>query len=393
MTYTIPGDYVPNKVRALIDQLAYAKDEYKDVLTMALFVSYIREAFTALPEILATSEVPESGKTTLVCNIPLLLAFNPWKINRLTTIDAMRAKYLERVKPNPIFDDVGKIFNDNGTGGKTTWAYSLLTDCYTEEGVIEVSRSGINQRLSSYGMAFMSGLKNAVPYDLWTRCIEFANMEPTPEGIELRDFGDPGIKEDAKLLRAAMASWAGSRAKNMTAYMNGPVKHVHPALISRKRQKWGPIFAAASEAGGDWPRRIYEAFVSIELKAAEKPSLVAEQHLLLDAADIIMRDGDDRLFATDLLARLRARPAGSYYRKSEDKILLKDKFTEAFGPPEMITIRGVGRGLGYKAAPILEAAADLRDAIYPRMTPVEDKLEAEFAITPLHPITPIRTAA
>jgi uncharacterized protein DUF3631 len=393
MAYGISNDFVPNKVRGLIDQLAYAKDEYKDTLTMMLLVSYVREAFTALPELLATAEVPESGKTTIACNIPLLLAFNAWKITRLTTIDAMRAKYLERVKPNPVADDIGKVFGDNGTSGKLSWMYALLIDCYTEEGKVEVSRSGVNQSLSSYGMAFMNGLKNAVPPDLFTRAIHFEGMEPAPEGLELRDAMSSDVRADAKLLRAAMASWAGSRAKSMTAYMNGPVKYVHPALISRKRQKWGPLFAAANEAGGDWPRRIYEAFVSIELKAAERPSLVAEQKLLLDTADIIMRNGGDRFFATELLAMLRARPEGDYYRKADDKSLLKDKFAEVFGPPERIAVRGVGRGLGYRAAPILEAAADLREAIYPRMTPAEDELESEFAITPLTPVVPLRTAA
>ena len=54
MPYRIPDSYVPDKVRGFIDGLVWCKDEYKDVLTMALLVSYIREAFSALPEILAT---------------------------------------------------------------------------------------------------------------------------------------------------------------------------------------------------------------------------------------------------------------------------------------------------------------------------------------------------
>jgi hypothetical protein len=393
MTYTIPDSYVPDKVRAFIEQLVYAPDAYKDVLTMALAVSHAREAFTTVPLILATSEKAASGKSTIAMDVPLLLAFNGWKINRLTTIDAMRSKYLERARPNPVVDDVGKIFGDSGMNGKLSWVYTLLIDCYTVDGTVEVSRNGANQKLSSYGVAFMNGLKNAVPGDLFTRCIHFADMEEAPEGIELRDAKEDSVKADARLLKEALHSWAGGRKAEMTAFMRGPVKYVHPSLAKRRRQIWGPVFAAAHAAGGDWPRRIYQAFVLMALDAAEQPSLVAEQRLLLDAAEIIMRDHSDKLFATDLMARLRAMPTGDYYRKADDKTLLKDKFAEAFGPPEMITVRGVGRGLGYHAGPILEAAADLRDAIYPRMTPVEDKLDAEFAIRPLTPISPIRTAA
>src|ERR1700721_289878 len=108
-------------------------------MTMVLAVSHARDAFTAAPLVLVTSEGPASGKTTLGTNIPLLLAFNAWKINRLTTIDAMRSKYLERIRPNPVVDDVGKVFGDTGMNGKLSWVYTLLTDCYTEDGTVEVS--------------------------------------------------------------------------------------------------------------------------------------------------------------------------------------------------------------------------------------------------------------
>jgi hypothetical protein len=393
MTYTIPSDYVPNKVRGLIEQTVYARKEYGDVLTMVLAVSHAREAFTAVPLVLATSEKPASGKSTFAADIPLLLAFNGWKINRLTTIDAMRSKYLERARPNPVLDDAGKTFGDTGMNGRLSWVYTLLIDCYTEDGVVEVSRNGTNQRLSSYGVAFMNGLKNSVPPDLFTRCIHFGSFEAVPEGIELRDTKSKSVRADAKLLQEALHSWASGHKDELTAFMAGPVKYIHPKLIGRLRQIWGPVFAMASVAGGDWPRRIYRAFVLMALDAADQPSLVAEQKLLLDAAEIIMREGLDKVFSVDLMARLRALPTGTYYRAVDDKTLLRYKFPEAIGQPETITVRGVGKGLGYRAAPILEAAADLRDAIEPKMERVDDPLEAEFAIRPLTPITPIRTAA
>jgi hypothetical protein len=257
MTYTIPSDFVPNKVRGLLEQTVYSRAEYKDVMTMVLAVSHARDAFTAVPLVLATSETPASGKTTLAMDIPLLLAFSAWKINRLTTIDAMRSKYLERVRPNPVVDDVGKIFGDTGMNGRLSWVYTLLIDCYTQDGVVEVSRNGSNQKLSSYGVAFMNGLKNAVPGDLFTRCVHMPDMEPVPEGVELRDVKSPAVKADARLLYAALHSWATSRADEMTAFMNGLVKYVHPKLIGRLRQIWGPVFAAAHAAGGEWPRKIY----------------------------------------------------------------------------------------------------------------------------------------
>jgi hypothetical protein len=389
MTTGLPGSYIPDKVRAFIDGLVYARDEYKDVLTMMLAVSHIRDAFTTVPLLLATAETPASGKTTIAADIPGLLAFNPWKIGKMTTEPALRNKYLDRIRPNIIADDIGKIFGDNGTSGRSSMIYALLIDCYRKDGVISVSRNGASQDLPSYGMAFMNGLKNAVPGDLFTRAIWF-QMKEASSGLKLRDALEDSVKADAELLREALHSWAGSRAARMTLYMRGPVRFIHPSLEKRKRQVWGPLFAAADAAGGDWPRRIFDAFVTIALDASEKPVLVPDQLCLIDTSEIIMRRGLASIFASDLLALLREIPEGDYYRQAEDSHLVTRIFPEALGEAKVITGTALtgehagqrGRSKGWEAAHILKKAADLRDMLYPAMPHVLDETEQELAFEP-----------
>jgi hypothetical protein len=388
VTNQLPSDYVPNKIRAFIDGLVYAPDEYKDILTMVLAVGHTRESFTTLPHVLATAETAASGKSTIACDIPMLLAFNPWKLGKLTTEPALRSKYLDRLRPTPVADDIGKIFGDNGTSGKGNLIYALLIDCYRKDGVLEVSRSGVNQKLQTYSTAYMNGLKNAVPADLFTRAIHF-QMKEAPSGLRIRDALEDSVVADAEILREALHSWAGSHGTQMTAFMRGPVRFIHPLLEKRKLQVFGPVFAAANAAGGDWPRRIFDAFVMIALDASEKPVLVPEQRALLHAAELIMRRDLDRVFTSDLMALLREMPAGDYYRKAEDSHLVTRIFPEALGAARPITTRALtgpykgqrGRAKGWESAPILHAAADLREMLYPPMPVEANETETELAFT------------
>jgi Protein of unknown function (DUF3631) len=389
MTSALPSNYVPDKVLAFIDQLVYCRDEYKDVLTAMLAVSRVREAFTTVPHLLATAESPASGKTTLACDIPRLLAYNPWKIGKLTTRDALKNKYLERIRPNPVADDIGKIFGDSGMNGRDNPVYALLIDCYRDDGTVSVSRNGTTLDLPSYGMAFMNGLKNAVPADLFTRAIWF-QMEEAPSGLNLRDALDESVRADAQILREALHSWAAGRQEQMTAFMRGPVRFVHPKLEKRRRQKWGPLFAFAACAGGTWPQRIFDAFVAIELGTGEKPVPVPEQRVLLDLSSVIMRRELSSVFVSDAVNLLRALPDGDYYRKAEDSHLIGRVLPDALGPSKVITSvmltgehAGVkGRAKGWQAAPVLKAAIDLREMLYPPMVPVPDTVDEELAFEP-----------
>lgn len=392
MPSRLPADFVPNKVRTLIDQLVYAPDEYKDVLTGILVVSHNREAFTTVPHLLATANYPASGKTTIACDIPMLLAFSPWKVGRQTTEPALTSKYLERIRSNLVADDIGKIFGEGGVNGKTTKIYAILIDCYREDGTTSLQRNGVTHDLPTYGVAFMNGMRNAVPHDLFTRSIWF-QMEEAPSGLGLRDALEDSVRADAKILREALHAWAGSHGAEMTAFMRGPIRFIHPLLEKRKRQIWGPLFAFAASAGGTWPRRIFDAFITIALDASEKPVLVPEQRCLLDVADLIMRRDLDRIFIADALALLRELPAGEYYRKAEDSHLITRIFPEAMGAAKMLTSTALtgayagqrGKAKGWDAVPILHAAAELHDMLYPPMPHEADATEAELAFEPIQP--------
>lgn len=386
-----PADFIPNKVRAFMDGLVYCRGEYKDALTMGMFVSHARDHFTAVPYFLATSDVPESGKSTITFDIPMMLAYAPESVDKQTTRDALNNMYLDRVRPNLICDDIGKIFGESGQNGKLTNLYTLLVKSYRRKATTSMSRNGSRVEVPTYGMAFLNGLRNAVPHDLFTRCIWF-QMEPAPDGLNLRDALDTSVEAEATILKEAIHAWAGQHSAEFEAFMRGPVRRIHPKLEKRKRQLWGPLFAAAYAAGGDWPRRIFDAFIAIALDVTEKPVLVADQRALLDASGIVMQRDLSEIFISDLIEALRELPEGAFYRETETEYLVNMLFPEAFGTPERVTSTVLygehkgqrGRAMGYEAVRILHDAAALRDMLYPPMEiDVQDPLADALAFEPV----------
>jgi len=389
MSNNLASDFYLNKTLAFINRLVYCPEEYKWALTAALVVSHNKSAFSAVPYILATSDQPSSGKSTIAFDIPLLLADNMESIDKTTTQPGMNAMFLLRDTPNTAWDDIGKIFGNSGQNGTTSPFYTQLVRSYKRNATTRMSRNGNPTKVSTYGVAFLNGLDDAVPRDLFTRCIHF-KMQEAPDGIDLLDTGDDQVERDAAILKECLHSFAGRNTDFFKQFMKTQVKGIHVKLTKRRRQLWGPLFAVAYAAGGQWPQRIFDAFVAIALDASERPPLVPEHRLLLDASKIIMRDDLTKVFTSDLVAALRALPEGTYYREAEDDTLTKHLFVEALGTAQRISgvklygdhAGSAGQARGYAAGPILEAAIELRNILYPPMDIPEAAEDEDMAFTP-----------
>lgn len=379
-------DFVPNAVREFIGTLMYAPAHYLDTLTMMLAITHCVDAFTAVPLGLATAKEPGTGKTVMTTHLPLMLAFKGWKVGRNTTEPALMNKFLSTGgRPTLLADDIGKIFGDSGRNGQGSRIYQLLIDCYLSIATVTVSVNRVATDLPAFTMAFLNGLHEAVPPDLETRTIHF-RLQPKPPKIKLRDALDPSVQAEGKVLNEALHAWAGKHKKSMTNFMRGDVDRIHPMLTDRRRQVWGPVFAAAAQAGGTWPERIREAFLAMALDASERPVLLPAQQCLLDTAQVLMEAGVDRIFTADLVTALRDLPEGKYYTDVSDRYLVQRLLPDALGPSQ--AMRGYTlanepvTGKARMAAPILEAAADLRDKLYPPPgSSGPDETELELALT------------
>jgi hypothetical protein len=378
-------DFALNAVRGFTGTLMWAPDDYLDALTLILAVSHAKDAFDSVPYVLATSKEPKVGKSTLTKDIPLLLASRPWRVSRNTTTDALRNRFLDREPPDVLLlDDASKIFAESGTRGTTSPLYQLAVDGYVKNATVSVSRNGQALDLPAYVMLFMNGLRNAVPNDLATRAIQF-KLSPKPPEIRMRSALSAATAKEAGPLKEELHRWAASHKKEMQDFLLSDVNRVHPKLTDRLMQIWGPLFAVAHVAGGTWPRRCLEAFLSMGLDEGEKPVVQRDEQALLDTAKIIMDAGADRIFTANLVPALRALPS-DFYREVDDHYLVEDLLPRALGPSQEMRGRALdGRrvtGVGRLAGPILVAAADLRDELYP--APADrgpDRVQRELQLT------------
>jgi hypothetical protein len=369
MTSAQSLDFVLCRVRQFVDTLWWAPEEYLDAMTLVLAVTHAKDAFTSVPYVLITSDKPKTGKTTASTHVPLLLADMPWEVNSLTTEPAVRAKFMDRVPPSAIvMPDIGKIFGESGLNGRTSKVYQLLIGGYVRNGKIEVSVNRVSTQVPAYFVAFLDGLNNAVPADLATRCIKM-RVTAKPSGIRKRDALSPGVAKEAEPLRTALHRTVVSRRKDMQKFLLGKVLGIHEKLVDRDLQTWGPLFAVADAAGGEWPARCLSAFLELALDASDKPQVLLDQQCLLDVAGIAVRSGASVLFTGELTEALRELPSGQYL-DIDDNDLASYLLPQALGPAQEMTgpsLDGtrVLKGMARKVAPVLRAAAALRRELYP----------------------------
>lgn len=381
------NDYVLNSVREFITSIVYLTDEMADAFAALLSVTHVVDAFTTVPRGLVVSNDPASGKTTLAIDVPAMLAFNGWAAD--ATEYALKAKYSEPQRVTLLLDEISKIFGESGLNGRNNKIYKILAEGYRNTATLSMAVNRVATDVSSYGVAFMAGLKTAVPSDLRTRSVVF-NMKQIPTGIELADSLDPSVQAEGFALRDALHAWSVLHADEMTEFALNGLRRVHPKLTGRKRQIWGPLFAVAASAGGTWPARMLAAFQTMALDASEKPVLTVPQQLLLDTADILVKRGLDQIFTYDLIPLLRAIPERDAYRSMSDEYLVRKALSAALGKPE--GIRGTNLSGAYvldkgrRAAGILARAAALHRALYPP-PPVGEIDPTEDELTP-HPVIP-----
>ena len=154
-------------------------------------------------------------------------------------------------------------------------------------------------------------------------------------------------------------------------------------MVSRLRQVWGPLYAIALVAGGEWPQRCVSAFKVMALDASEQPVLSASQMILRDTAKLFSGTEADRLFARDIALHLRSMAEVDLYQDLSDRGLAR-AMTDALGDTQSMDI-GTQRARGYHAAPIVNEWARLEA----RLDPPDDEVDLEEEFDDFFDVTEI----
>lgn len=362
-----PG-FALSVTRNFIETIMWAPDEQLDALTLILALTHVKDISPNVPYVLATGK-RAAGKSTLTKNIPLLLASRPFAVDRLITAEAVRNSFLVAEPADTlVFDDASKVWGEDGRKAGTSMATQLAVAAWEDTGSVGVSRNGSTVRAPAYCVCFFNGLGDVLPEDVRTRCIVFPTTAK-PDGVRKRGARSVPVRKDAEPVKLQLSRWANSVKRQAASWLIENGHRIHPLMDNRLGQLWGPLFALAAQAGGDWPRRCLDAFLALGLDASEKPVVQRDEQALLDTAKVIMAAGADRVFTAELVPALRALP-DPYYREVDSKYLVEDLLPRALGPSREMRGKSMNgevvRGMGRVAAPILAKAAQLHDDLYPQ---------------------------
>lgn len=363
-------------IRTYVDAVVYATDQQKDAMILTFAVTHNIKPFNTLPRVLITSMQKESGKTTWL-DLATYLCQNPWMTD--PTSYALRSKFNEPERPTPLCDEISKIFGEAGLRGLGSPLYKLLVESYRKSATISMSvdRSAVD--VSTFCVAICAGLRTAAPDDLRSRSIRIY-MKPAPENMRLEDSLDVGVEAVGRLQGRRLHAWMAQQTEILSETVK-EVRRFHPKLRSRRAQIWGPLFAVAEAAGGDWPERCRSAFVALALDADEQPILSAEQQVLMDAASFLRAQDQPRhLTSAELLSYLYSLDSELYPAQTERQMAIM--MTSALGEARVLTLPDRRKAKGWHAKAVLAKAEALEAELMPDdLDEEEDLYDSFFEVT------------
>jgi hypothetical protein len=385
---TDTDDRTLNAVDTFVKSIAYSSKEARTALVLTMAVTHAVDAFPITPHFIVTSDQPKTGKSVMSAYIPLMLAFNAWKVGRNTTEAALIHKFMADEKPTLIGDDISKVFGEAGENGKTSKLYQLLIDAVSKIATVSLSRGSVTRDFPSHTVAFLNGLHKAVPDDLKTRAVR-VKAEKRPKGVKLASALSPGTQARGAALYKPLHVWVRSNVELLEWFALNGLRKVHPKLIDREADVWGPLFAVAHAAGGEWPERCLSAFIALALDSSDQPVVLPDEQLTLDAAQIILDNNlatSGRVFTAELISELKLFPAKGYDYAEMADLDLAQMLEQAFGPSMPIkgkTMTGEqASGQGRLTQPILAEAHAIKKRVMPEpeVDETEDYLDRELKL-------------
>lgn len=293
--------------RELVGDAIVAPDHYLDIITVACALTHkIDDVFTA-PRILALGE-KGSGKSTVLTVANYLSA----NAEPVTGVLAMTApSYVADFRMNPksthVIDEVNHLFGEAGSSGKHNKFYTYMNQGYRRDTAFaQCQENKTTLRVPIFGVVFMAGLGLACPPDLRERSVVI-RMTKAAGKQRVADFSLQETRDAFAYGHDVLKSWAQRTGKLSVEGVRG----LHPDLVHRTMDVWGPLFAVAMAAGQEWTDRLLVAFERIELEAGV-PMYAPQDQLFLDYLAFTEATGNDYVACALFMAFAYDQSHGAY---------------------------------------------------------------------------------
>jgi putative DNA primase/helicase len=255
--------------------------------------AWTHDAYAHSPLLLATSKEPNSGKTTLVELLKLLV---PRGLSAVDMTGPTLFRFVEKFNPTFVLDEADTLFRENEQ------LRVLFNSGWTRgSGVPRINPDTLEPELFPTFAPKVIGMKGRKLPDTTLGRAIVLEMERKLPGEVVEDFEH---LDDAELrkLRGQFARWAADNMERL--------RRAKPAVpegfYNRVACNWRPLLAVADGAGGDWPRRAREAAVALTGK--EPGTVYAET---LTAIKTLFGD-KERMFSEDIVRELHAIEGGPW---------------------------------------------------------------------------------
>jgi hypothetical protein len=388
--------------REFASQILWMPGPALDALVLIAAASHVLDAWQTVPRILASSDGPQSGKTTML-DVLRMLANAAWDGTGATSY-AMRARFNEPEPPFVIIDEISDVFGQSGRRGSGNPIGLLARHGYRRTAKISMAVDRMAEDVPAFAFMAFGGLRTAIPADIRTRAIVF-RMQPCPPSVRLPAAStDPEVEALAVTYRASLHAYVRGvllpRIRDIQRRFTPP----HPAFRDRKDQVFRALYVTAlaadeaeyerylatcelardsgkpepDEPALDWGDRALAAFKTLMLDASDLPALLPSQAMLRDAAEYVRQlpEGTRFAFAADIKDwLLDSCPEPLWQSLTERRI--EHIMAEALGESQVVTMTredgGKRRARGFAVAAITAAWDALELSLYPPAPAAEER--------------------
>jgi len=287
-------------------------DEQAIAVTLWAAHTHVIDAAECTPYVQITSATKRAGKTRLLEVLEPLVA-RPWLTGRVS--HAVLTRKIDAEKPTLLLDETDAAFN-----GEKEYAEALrgiLNTGYRRSGKASLcvgQGAGLSYKdFSTYAAKAFAGI-GALPGTIADRSIPIKLKRRSPGERCARWRERDGHAEAASICHA-FAAWGGS--KKVLEVLTAARPELPVSLSDRQADVWEPLLAIAELAGGDWPKKVQAAAVTLA-GAIDDADIVVD--LLRDIYDVL-RDGRHSFIPTkELLEKLVAaddRPWATWGRQGK----------------------------------------------------------------------------
>jgi putative DNA primase/helicase len=292
-SFPVDGDALLTSVSGRIRRHIVASNEIITAATLWVGFAWTHDAYAHSPLLLATSKEPNSGKTTLVELLKLLV---PRGLSAVDMTGPTLFRFIEKFNPTFVLDEADTLFRENEQ------LRVLFNSGWTRgSGVPRINPDTLEPEVFSTFAPKIIGMKGRkLPDTILSRAIVL-EMQRKLRGEVVEDFEHLDDAE-LRMLRGQFARWATDNFESL--------RRARPAVpesfYNRLACNWRPLLAVADLAGGDWPGLAREA---AEALTGKEPGTVYAETL---AAIKTLFGDKERMFSEDIVRELHAIEGGPW---------------------------------------------------------------------------------